>query len=647
MVRPYLVWGCVGWLGFVGAAATAARGSEIERVSVSSTAIQAAAESNVPALSATGTFVAFESLATNLVGGQDTNQQEDVFVRNTLTGFVLRCSRTPAGNAGNGASFEPSISADGRFVAFHSSASDLVAGDTNGKTDVFVFDTFTQAMTRVSTSALGDQGNGDSSLAHLSADGTVITFQSSASNLVANDTNASFDIFVKTLADGAIQLVSRSPDGPANGSSFRPALSGDGRFVAFASFASNLFAGTDDNGVADAFVYDRIVGTLTTVSANAFDTIGNAESLRPRLSFDGRFCVFQSKATNLVVSPDPSVDDDDSVSDVFLADLELGRMELVSFLPSGAPSTIAASVPSISDDGRTVAFLGANGTAAFATVCAYDVRTNEVVEIARTDLDGAGSNAACFAPMISASGSRIAFSSDATNLVASDTNGARDVFVAKFVRAISGDRLLGQLANDDAIDEAWIAGLPGEALRLRCGVESGGADVQFTVFDREGGSLVQLVVKPGKTKKRVVKFTTRSLFRIEAARVNAGGPNTNWNIKTSSKLPKLARSRTLKLSNAALALPIEFLAHAGTDVQVGAKAIGKADFLFAGIASPALPSVLQLLVLLAQAQPGLEFDDLPLSAPYQVVVLAAPNTKAAKIKLTLTPPVGSSFLTVP
>ncbi|MCC7168939.1 MAG: PD40 domain-containing protein [Planctomycetes bacterium] len=647
MVRPYLALGCVGWLGFVGAAATAARGSEIERISVSSTAVQASAASSIPALSATGSFVAFESLATNLVPGQDTNQQEDVFVRNTLTGFVIRCSRTPAGNAGNGASFEPSISADGRFVAFHSSASDLVPGDTNGKSDVFVLDTATQQMTRVSTSMIGDQGNGDSALGRLSADGSVITFQSSASNLVANDTNGQFDIFVKTLADGAVQLVSRSPSEQANGSSFRPELSGDGRFVAFASFATNLFAGTDGNGVADLFLFDRIQGTLETLSQNAFGTIANAESQLPRLSFDGRFCVFQSKATNLITSPDSSVDDEDTVSDVFLRDRDLGRLRVISNAPDGSPSTLAASSPSISDDGSVVAFLGVGQATSTPSVCVFDGNTEVVVELARTDLDGSGPDAACSVPVISRDGRRVAFASDASNLVAGDTNGARDVFVAGYVRAIAGDRLLGSLGDSDPIDECWIAGLPGESLRLRCVVEAGGANVLFSVLDRNDIVLGQLTVKPGKSKKKVVKISTQSLFRIVAQRATLGGPDSSWRIETSSKLPKLARSRTVKRSGATLESPIPFLAHAGTDVRIGAKALGKSDFVLAGVGSPAMPQVVQLLVLLALPQPEFEFDDLPISAGYTVETFASPNTKAIKIKLTLTPPIGASFKTVP
>lgn len=647
MLRPHFASSCVGWIGLVGASMTAARGSEIARVSVSSTALQAGAASSIPAVSATGTRVAFESLATNLVAGQDTNQQEDVFVRDTVTGFVIRCSRTPAGNAGNGASFEPSISANGRFVAFHSSASDLVPGDTNGKSDVFVFDTATQDMTRVSTSVNGDQGNGDSSLGRLSADGSVIVFQSSASNLAPGDTNGQFDIFVKTLADGAVQLVSRSPTEQANGSAFRPELSGDGRFVAFASFATNLFSGTDGNGVADVFLFDRIQGTLETLSQNSSGTLANAESQLPRLSFDGRFCVFQSKATNLITSPDPSIDDEDTVFDVFLLDRELARLRVISTAPDGSPSILAATSPSISDDGSVVAFLGVGQASTTPSVCVFDGNTGVVVELARTDLDGSSPDAACSVPVVARDGRRIAFASDANNLVVGDTNGVRDVFVARYVRCIAGDRLLGSLEDSDPIDECWIAGLPGESLRLRSVVEAGGADVLFSVHDRNDAVLGQWTVKPGKSKKKVVKIPTLSLFRIVARRVAQGGPESSWRIDTSSKLPKLARSRMLKRSLAALANPIPFLAHAGTDVRIGAKAIGKSDFVLAGVASPAMSPVVQLLVLLAVPQPEFEFDALPVSAEYAVEASVSSNTKAIKIKLTLTPPLGASFRTVP
>ena len=223
------------------------------RVSVDSTGTQANSSSIDPAISADGRYIAFESSASNLVPG-DTNSDVDVFVHDTVTGTTTRVSVDSTGTQANSQSFDPAISADGRHITFGSNATNLVPGDTNGRTDVFVHDAVTGTTTRVSVDSTGTQANSSSFDPAISADGRHITFESSASNLVPGDTNISPDVFVHDTLTGTTTRVSVDSTGTqANGNSFEPAISADGRHIAFESFASNLVPG-DTNSTTDVFV---------------------------------------------------------------------------------------------------------------------------------------------------------------------------------------------------------------------------------------------------------------------------------------------------------------------------------------------------------------------------------------------------------
>jgi Tol biopolymer transport system component len=223
------------------------------RVSVSSSDTQANSRSMSPAISADGRYVAFESYASNLVAG-DTNDRRDVFVGDRVTGTTERVSVSSSGTQANSRSMSPAISADGRYVAFNSDARNLVAGDTNRAQDVFVHNRSTGTTRRVSKSSSGTQANQRSSTGGISADGRYVAFESWASNLVAGDTNDRSDVFVRDRATGTTQRVSVSSAGTqANQGSWDPAVSADGRYVAFGSYASNLVAG-DTNDVGDVFL---------------------------------------------------------------------------------------------------------------------------------------------------------------------------------------------------------------------------------------------------------------------------------------------------------------------------------------------------------------------------------------------------------
>lgn len=182
------------------------------------------------AISADGRYVAFSSLATNLVDG-DTNGVEDVFVKDMHTGKTIRITTDSEGNQSNGGSRMRDMSVDGRYITFHSTATNLVEGDTNGATDVFVKDIFTGAISIASSDSNGNQGNGESGFASISADGRYVLFYSESSNLVDGDTNGSRDVFIKDMETGEIRLASRHNDGSqAVGPEPRP-ISANGRYV--------------------------------------------------------------------------------------------------------------------------------------------------------------------------------------------------------------------------------------------------------------------------------------------------------------------------------------------------------------------------------------------------------------------------------
>ena len=288
----------------------------ITRVSTAVDGTQANSMSFPPAISADGRYVAFGSVATNLVP-EDTNGFADIFVKDLQTGIIARASTTAGGTQGNNSSHRSFLAADGRYVAFESDATNLVPGDTNGGSDVFVKDLQTDAITRVSTSADGTQGNSFSDDPLISADGRYIAFSSEATNLVPGDTNGGSDVFVKNPQTGAIARVSTAVDGTqGNLSSHVQSISADGRYIAFKSQATNLVPG-DTNKKIDIFVKDLQTGAITRVSTAADGTQGNQSSEAGSLSGDGRYVAFDSDATNLVPG------DTNGKHDVFVAQVGL------------------------------------------------------------------------------------------------------------------------------------------------------------------------------------------------------------------------------------------------------------------------------------------------------------------------------------
>jgi Clostripain family/Bacterial Ig-like domain/PDZ domain/WD40-like Beta Propeller Repeat len=430
----------------------------VERVSISSTGIQGNGPSFRPSISADGKYVAFESNASNLVQG-DTNGTSDVFVYDREIGgiegitvisrasvgcsFIIDNGRitvwkvyedTPAyddgilpgdvileidgqstdgwsldhfageiqgtvdtnvtlkflhpdnsqetftmtreiitGLVGNGSSRSPSINADGRYVAFHSEASNIVPRDNNAVSDVFVYDQELRIMELVSTSSFESQGDNISNCQSISSDGRYIAFCSDATNLVFGDTNGVCDIYVRDRTLGITERVSISSEGIESKSwdCLEPDISDDGRYVAFWSSASNLVP-NDTNWTPDVFVYDRNLDVIERVSTSSDGTEGNGGSYFPNISSDGQYVVFASWASNLVNN------DTNEISDLFIYDRNMDIIECLSLSYSGALGNGWIGGSSISNDN-------------------------------------------CY----------VTFESDASNLVADDLNGKRDIFVVR------------------------------------------------------------------------------------------------------------------------------------------------------------------------------------------------------------------------
>ncbi len=294
---------------------------QISRVSVASDGIEGNGASGPAAISGDGRFVAFWSKASNLVEA-DTNETDDVFVHDRQTGQTSRVSVASDGTEGNGfaqRSFlpwagPPDLSVDGRYVAFWSDADNLVSGDTNQLDDVFVHDRQTGQTSRVSVASGGSQANGRSGWPAISADGRYVAFTSEADDLVDDDTNETWDIFVHDRQTEETRRISVDSDGiESDGPSDYPAISADGRYIAFSSEASNLVI-SDTNQIWDVFLHDQERGQTERLSISFDSSEGDAASFSPAISGDGRYVAFWSNAGNLVEK------DTNEEADVFVHD---------------------------------------------------------------------------------------------------------------------------------------------------------------------------------------------------------------------------------------------------------------------------------------------------------------------------------------
>jgi Tol biopolymer transport system component len=407
--------------------AASAAGQDTTRVSVGSAGGEADSYNQSPSISTDGRLVAFHSYASNLVVG-DTNAYCDVFVHDRATGVTLRVSVDSSGAEANSESHGAAISADGQVVAFVSLANDLAIGDTNRTWDVYVHELASGVTELVSVDSSGASGNGPSGAPAISADGRIVAFTSWADNLVAGDTNRTIDVFVHDRATGITERVSVDSTGAeGDDSSLSPALSSDGQVVAFQSFAANLVAG-DANEQPDVFVRDRSTGVTARVSVDSSGLEANARSGSPALSADGQVVAFDSSASNLVAG------DANASCDVFVHDRASGATERVSVDSTGAEKDGASLQPCLSADARIVTFesdagdLVADDANGARDVFMHD-RTAGTTERVSVQSSGGPGDAGSCNSKVSADAGVVAFESSATNLVTGDGNGVADVFV--------------------------------------------------------------------------------------------------------------------------------------------------------------------------------------------------------------------------
>lgn len=437
------------------------------RASLSDLNAQADDTSLHPALSATGRWVAFASEATNLVPG-DTWGAGDVFLRDTCLGAsgcapsTVRLSVTPTGGEGFSHSSFPAITPDARFVTFTSHAPNLVLNDTNGVADVFLRDTCvgasgcTPLTIRVSVDSNGIEGNAESDLSSVSADGRYVVFRSVATNLVAGDTNGYQDVFVRDTCRGApmvcapttvrVSVSTAGVQGNQASGVERPVISADGRYVAFSSMASNLSATPDMNARSDVFVRDTCAGasgacapTTTRVSVTNAGLESAGASTHPAITADGRRVVFSSSGADLVSG------DTNGTFDIFVRDTCTGAptgctpgTTRVSLTTAGAEANGANTEPTVSADGRYVGW----------TTTAQNLSTAQVGGVVRDTCLGAtactpatvhvtvaaagGTDPVVFwSPLVLSGNGRVAaWVADQAGIVPNDTNNRRDVFLS-------------------------------------------------------------------------------------------------------------------------------------------------------------------------------------------------------------------------
>ena len=407
------------------------------RVDVSTAGAQAHRSSSQAVLSATGRYVAFVSRAANLVPG-DLNRVLDVFVRDLSTSRTERVSVSTSGVESDGPSGKPSISADGRIVAFPSAATNLVPTDHNGFQDIFVRDRARGVTERLSVGRAGES-NGASLASLVSADGSVVAYSSEGTNLVSDDRNGALDVF---LTDTASRRTTRASVGELGESADRSeasSIDADGRVVAFRSFAPNLVP-DDWNGLADVFVHDRGSAWTERVNVSSVGAEADGATFRGMLSGDGRYVGFRSRADNLVAG------DTNDAHDVFVRDRTTGVTVRVSVASDGTQADASGfdhggrasrfmSRPFLSANGRYAAFTSRapnlvegdrNGK---SDVFVHDLWTGRTIRVSLT-ADGTEADGDSFVAGISGDGRVVAFTSLADDVVHGDTNGRRDVFVA-------------------------------------------------------------------------------------------------------------------------------------------------------------------------------------------------------------------------
>ena len=410
-----------------GAGAAAASGPQTVRVSVDRLGFERKHPSWNPDISADGGAIAYETLAADYNG--DRVPKADVFVYDLGEGETDWVSANPLGLPGNGSSGEPSISADGRLVAFWSSSTDLGPEDGDGYGAIFVRDRVTRSLQRISDRAFGKSRLSSTYSPSLSGSGRYVAFASSSEQ---PNTLYRSDVHLYDRQTGAVELVAAGQGTGERADVRSPAISPDGGFVGFDSYSR--LARADRNQWSDVFVRDRARGTITRVSVASGERGGNGNSWGGAVSAGGRFVAFTSAASNLVPG------DENRAPDVFVRDRAAGTTRCVSVDSSGKPAGGRSDGASISPGGRYVSFtsdaadLVRGDTNGYSDVFVRDLeagRTRRVsISTRRAEGDGPSEGVLGWHQSAIARDARfVAFPSLASNLAPDDTNDAVDIFV--------------------------------------------------------------------------------------------------------------------------------------------------------------------------------------------------------------------------
>lgn len=407
----------------------------IERVNMS-TQLAQSANGQFPSINANGRYVVFWSDDNRLIPN-DNNRTGDIFLRDRQLGETVRVSIGNGNVESNDLTFpENDISDDGTLIVYASNATNLVQGDTNGHTDVFVFNRSQGAVTRASVTFDNQQANGPSFRPVISGNGRFVAFRSQATNIVPNDSNGQADIFLfdRVAAPGSqlsrINVSSAGVQSNAEDIADRFAISADGNRIVFASRATNLVPG-DTNGFTDIFLRDRTTNTTRRINIGLNGAQANGNSSNPTISSNGRYIAFRSEASNLVPG------DTNNRADIFLYDINDSTMTRVSVARDGAQGNDSSDWPSLNNNGRFISFWSAasnlvpgdvNNT---GDIFVHD-RVTGVTTRVNIALNGAQANGqTALIHSISGDAAFIAFESNANNLVANDTNNSNDIFVAR------------------------------------------------------------------------------------------------------------------------------------------------------------------------------------------------------------------------